>query len=813
MNNEDINNFTKKEFLSGITVYPILKYLEELFGYKEMIRLVEPIGLSVSYLLNNNNWISFEYYNLLLEKLVESTKDEEAPYKVFLNLDKKVIKHFLSAAYPANLFNSLDLGYDFVFNFLIHKWISKVGDFKILFSKRSSFEIELRPKQDYEQTRYICLSLKGFLIYLVKAYGFLSPKIKEKKYFKLNDNICSFKIIWKHKKDRGLTLSIFTAISIFGVNVFLFINNILNINQFLYNTLLTVVLFLLVNKILDIIRNKKNIITHVKKDISIIGIIEKIEKEFNKQILKETELEEKNKYLVIVNHLRKLINSEIYFNPVLFGINKILINEFNFYKGAYFNFDNKTGDFILNFELENKSIIKNDSKEINLSNTKFSMSQYLDFKELNYPLYLKEFNKSLKLDSNKVLNKFKTKNNDLIYMIPIEISEINLGFLFLFSYNKLNISDRIIKELFETIKDQLEIGFQKIFSRNVVENILSSVPAYVLIFNIDNLQIRYVNNILISSFPDIAGKYTRDDIIGMELFDLSFFTEEDKKNIKKFIKKSSSKRDIERHEIKSSSYIIEYNLFLISQYKESERLAGIIFNDLTDAEYFQQHLLNNEKLISLGKIASGVAHEINNPLYAILANAEEINENKNIDKNLKKYAEEIIEYVMNVSNIIKDLSIYSKTLRREKLVNVDLNTVIEDSLKLVTYSSNFIEIKVTKNLSKIPLIKTTKGEMQQVFINLFNNAAFAMDGRGSLVVSSNYKDKKIIISVIDTGQGIAEEDQDHIFDLFYTTKEPGKGTGQGLHIVRRILEKYDASINFESKINKGTSVQLTFKVK
>ncbi len=813
-NDNDSNNLTKNELISGITVYPILRYLEELYGYKEMIQIVQPLGLSIPYLLEKNNWISFEYYNLLLDKLVNVTNDKYAPFKVYLTSDStNIINDFISVSSPSNLFKSTDFGYKFLFNLLIHKWISKISNFKILSFKKNFIKLEFTPKDGYVPNTNACLALKGYLICLANVYGFPSPKIKDINTLPFKKETCIYKVVWKSEKNLGILVLLLTSLCIISINFFLLFKNIFNINEFILFLLSSSIIILSINKIFDFINNIKNNKIEYNKDQSIFEAIEKIEKDYDKHILKEIELEERNKYLIIIDHLRKLINNEIYFYPVLFEINRILISEFNFYKGAYYQFNNKDGYFILNFELNNENNTTKNKFKIDLSDLKITFSQYKEIKKHNFPINFEEFCKYTKYDYKKISESLINDGNICAYIISIEISDVILGFFILFSNCKLNISEILINDLFENIKEQLRIGYQKISSRNVIENILSSIPAYVLIFNIDNFQIRYVNNTFISSFPGIHDKYTKDDIIGIELFSLPFFTHAVKENIKRYLKKSSSEYSIESYEINLGLNIIEYNLFLISQNKESERLAGIIMNDITEAKYFQQHLLNNEKLIALGRVASGIAHEINNPLYAILANAEEISEHKKINMQLKKYAEEIIELVMNVSNIIKDLSIYSKTLRKEEAVDVDLNNVIEESLKLVKYSSNFLEVKIIKELSNIPTIKLTKGEMQQVFINIFNNAIYAMEGKGVLKITSEYKKNNILISISDTGCGISIDDQKHIFDLFFTTKELGKGTGQGLNIVKRILDKYNASIEFKSEVNKGTIFYLTFNVK
>jgi signal transduction histidine kinase len=569
----------------------------------------------------------------------------------------------------------------------------------------------------------------------------------------------------------------------------------------------------LLNKIINLITNYKKNIFHENKDRVFINIIDQIEEDFDNIILKEVELIERNQLLLIINNISKLINNEIYFNPILFKINKILLSELNFYKGAFYLYNIKDGKFKLNFELDNKDTKDTDINEFDLSNIKISLAEYQDIKKISFPMVFEEFNKNIKLIQKKQLKVLKSFRNNLIYMIPIEISEDIFGFYLLFSLKKLSMSENIINELFENIKEQLRIGYEKISSRNIIENILSSIPASVLIFNIDDYQIRYINDIFISIFPEIQNKYTKNDIIGMELFSLPHFTNHVKTTIKNFIKRKPLDGEIERHEINLGSNIIEYYLFLISQNNETGRFAGIIMNDITEAKYFQEHLFNNEKLIALGKVASGIAHEINNPLYAILADAEELADLDGIDKESKKLAEEIVELVMIVSNIIRDLSVYSKTLRKEDLVDVNLNSIINESLKLVKYGSNFLEIDAIKELSDIPTIKATKGEMQQVFINLLNNAVDAMGGKGVLKITSEYKDSKILISVFDTGCGIKKSDQKYIFDLFFTTKEPGKGTGQGLHIVKRILNKYNALIDFNSEVDRGTKFYLTFQVK
>lgn len=211
-------------------------------------------------------------------------------------------------------------------------------------------------------------------------------------------------------------------------------------------------------------------------------------------------------------------------------------------------------------------------------------------------------------------------------------------------------------------------------------------------------------------------------------------------------------------------------------------------------------------------MASGIAHEINNPLYAVLADAEEIAEDQKSSKDSRKLAGEIIEHVMNVSDVVKNLSNYSKTLRKEEKSDVDLNSVIEESLVLVGYSSNIMEVAIRRDLSNLPRIRAAKGELQQVFINLFNNAIQAMEGKGTLSIRSRFDGGKIRITVADTGKGIREKDLPFIYDLFFTTKKQGEGTGQGLYIVKKILTMNGATISAQSREGEGAVFEVEFPV-
>jgi signal transduction histidine kinase len=129
----------------------------------------------------------------------------------------------------------------------------------------------------------------------------------------------------------------------------------------------------------------------------------------------------------------------------------------------------------------------------------------------------------------------------------------------------------------------------------------------------------------------------------------------------------------------------------------------------------------------------------------------------------------------------------------------------------VRYGSEFMGVEIRKDLSPLPLIKASRGEMQQVFINILNNAIQAMGGKGTITIVSRYGEGRLSIAVSDTGPGIRREDLPLIFDLFYTTKKPGEGTGQGLYIVRKILGLNGGDIRVTSTEGEGATFHVEFR--
>jgi len=226
---------------------------------------------------------------------------------------------------------------------------------------------------------------------------------------------------------------------------------------------------------------------------------------------------------------------------------------------------------------------------------------------------------------------------------------------------------------------------------------------------------------------------------------------------------------------------------------------------LKEAE--QIKLEQSNKMASLGQLAAGVAHEINNPLGGILIDASLILEELDEDSLIKNDIQNIIIDTHRCKDIVKNLLAYSRqTEMKRELFNT--NDVIEQTLSFLGHHALLQNITINKEFSTSMLMcEGDKNQLVQVFTNIIINAAHAITGKGDITIrTSREKPKgKIYIEFSDTGCGIPEVVLPRIFDHFFTTKEEGKGTGLGLGTVKSIIEKHRGKIKVKYTCPQGTT--------
>ena len=248
---------------------------------------------------------------------------------------------------------------------------------------------------------------------------------------------------------------------------------------------------------------------------------------------------------------------------------------------------------------------------------------------------------------------------------------------------------------------------------------------------------------------------------------------------------------------------------------EKGKLLSVIeyVKDITEEQRLQEQLIQSEKLAGIGVLASGVAHEINNPLSGIIGMAEIALEEEDPSKKIS-YLTDILDCGQRINEIVKGLRSYSRAAKREEFGQVDLNGVLEESLKMVQLATKASSVEVIKEFQTSEKIQANIGEIQQVFTNLITNAFQAMDGKGGkLVLATRALEDFVEVKISDNGMGIPQKYINQIFDAFFTTKNPGEGTGLGLNIVYRIVNKYEGTIDVESREQMGTTFTIKFPIR
>jgi PAS domain S-box-containing protein len=268
----------------------------------------------------------------------------------------------------------------------------------------------------------------------------------------------------------------------------------------------------------------------------------------------------------------------------------------------------------------------------------------------------------------------------------------------------------------------------------------------------------------------------------------------------------------------------------IAERKRTEEALRKVYIELKET---QDQLIQAEKAHVIGTLASGIAHEVKNPLGVIKQGADYLEEHLPLSQgNVSEVLQMIKNNIERADNIVRTLVDFSRASKLNTRLE-DVNSILESSLVLVQHKVKLENIRIVKELKKdLPRILIDKGRLEQVFVNIFLNAIQAMpqDGRltirsyltklkeprsGTEVRSDDYfkvGEKAVAIEVEDTGTGISEENLNRVFDPFFTTKEIGKGSGLGLSVTRNIIAMHRGLIEIKSKIGQGTRVIIYLKI-
>lgn len=242
--------------------------------------------------------------------------------------------------------------------------------------------------------------------------------------------------------------------------------------------------------------------------------------------------------------------------------------------------------------------------------------------------------------------------------------------------------------------------------------------------------------------------------------------------------------------------------------KDDREIGSVgIFSDLRERlrirrelEDARMQLMQAEKIASLGRLAAGVAHEINNPLSGILIYADMLMKDLPGNPQWSEDLQQVIDQTLRCKQIVNRLLEFSRQSVGQKVL-FEVNKIINRSVEMLAHQAIFHDVAFALNLQQdIPMMTGDPGQLQQVFINLMINAASAMNGKGKITITSklDQTSEKVILQFLDTGPGIPSDVINKVFEPFFTTKGPGEGTGLGLSVVYGIIQQHGGSIEVKN---------------
>jgi two-component system NtrC family sensor kinase len=221
----------------------------------------------------------------------------------------------------------------------------------------------------------------------------------------------------------------------------------------------------------------------------------------------------------------------------------------------------------------------------------------------------------------------------------------------------------------------------------------------------------------------------------------------------------------------------------------------LVLTDITDSAVLRDKMVHTEKMAAVGQLVSGVAHEVNNPLTAILGFADLLMENPELPENARKDIRVILQEAQRTKEIVQNLLSFARQMPPQRS-SVQLNSILRRTIQLRSYDFNSHGVDIVEHLDQdLPEVMGDAHQLQQVFLNILNNAYDAVHevGRPARIEIMSTKAGEVVeVSFRDNGNGIT--DPDKIFDPFFTTKEIGKGTGLGLSICYGILKEHGGEI-------------------
>ena len=348
-----------------------------------------------------------------------------------------------------------------------------------------------------------------------------------------------------------------------------------------------------------------------------------------------------------------------------------------------------------------------------------------------------------------------------------------------------------IRGLMLDVTEQRKFQSQLQRERDFNQKILNTTQSMIFVLDTAGL-ISYANRRCFE-----AG-YREQELIGQPL--LNWVESSQRQEFEAALQTTAHGQQVENLELRvkrSDGSIGHFSISLSPMRDESRQVNSVVLvmTDITDAVLLQANLAHSEKMATIGRLVSGVAHEVNNPLAAILGFTDLLLENPEIPAAARDDLQIILQETQRTKEIVQDLLSFARQ-RPAQREPMQLNSILRQTLKLRSYDFTSHGVEVTEEFDEnLELAMGDPQQLQQVFLNIINNAYDAIQesgNRGKILIRTRRITNSLEVSFIDNGTGISEPQR--IFDPFFTTKQAGKGTGLGLSICYGIVRAHGGEI-------------------
>ncbi|HYD47698.1 MAG TPA: ATP-binding protein [Terriglobales bacterium] len=361
-----------------------------------------------------------------------------------------------------------------------------------------------------------------------------------------------------------------------------------------------------------------------------------------------------------------------------------------------------------------------------------------------------------------------------------------------FQERLLNISDFFVEAREEELREQ-EASYQKA---------IDNAPA--AIFRLD----QDVGTILDANIvAERTLSFPRAEMIGMRIWDL--IPQAERPKATRLFEETRSRGHSNREDLhlqrRDGKLVPVFFSGGLIEYRQ-RRFFQVICVDISDRKRLESQLIQSEKMAAVGQLAAGIAHEIRNPLGIITNALYDLGEivqsdDPDVGEDLRIAKEEM----RRVQDIINNLLEFSRESKAE-VEPVDINELLRRTLQLLTKGLQKSGVHVVTDFGPLGICRANQNGLRQVVLNLITNAVQAMPSGGTLTLRTRLRiDGRVQLDVSDTGVGIPPEHLTDIFNPFFTTKDPGQGTGLGLSVVHSVVHRYGGEIRVESQLGRGTS--------